>query len=71
MNKKKELIKKLKGLKKFKLSWVEELEKTIEVEALDEKEANAMFFDGRIDWDKAEETDSNWNEHSLMIEEIE
>lgn len=71
MNKKQIAIKKLKGIKRFNLSWVDEVEKSINIEAKDKDEAEKLFHNGEIDFDKAEFGIENLVEGSLMVEEIE
>lgn len=71
MNNKKKVINKLKGLNKYKLDWVDEVYKSIEVEATSMKEAKDLFFSGNLNFDKAEEGDINYADGSLVVEEVE
>lgn len=71
-NKTKEaVINKLKGLKKFNLTWYEETEKTLEIEAESEEEAGKLFHKGELDFDSAVEGSVSYVEDSLEIEEYE
>lgn len=71
MNNKQKVIKKLKGIKKFRISWIDEVEKSVEIEAKDEDEASNLFKIWDFDDTKIEEGDINLNDNSIEIEEIE
>lgn len=70
-NEKKEIIEALLPKKTYRLSWVDEVKKEVEVEASSEEEAREMFFNGDMDFSGEVENDIEYCEDSLEIEEVE
>ena len=66
----KKVIESLKPKKKFNIFWMDEVNMAIEVKASSKEEAERMFIEGEIDFNKAEEGDTNFNEYSLEVEEV-
>lgn len=66
----KEIIKKLEGIKRFSLSWNETTDCYIEIEAKDKNEARDKFFNQDFDWNRVDRDSTGYDSESLDINEI-
>ena len=66
-----EIVKKLEGIKKFRVSWAEETNCSVDVEAKTEDEARKMLLNGTINQEHVEYGDSDQIDGSIQVYEVE